>query len=158
MVGQAKASLIKIKTLLSAEGWNLRDYGRLISSVREGAAAIRRRPRRRCLEFTGGIRPIQRGAVERLGGGLCNSEIRLIGGGDGSVFFGAVFMRVFCTDLFRPFAEGAPIGFGCGPSCCEDVFVLDRELELQSLALVAGVGRPPFSDSLTAAGDRKSVV
>ena len=54
MVGQAKASLIKIKTLLLAEGWSFRDYRRLISSGREGAAAFRRRPRRRCLEFTAG--------------------------------------------------------------------------------------------------------
>ena len=87
----------------------------------------------------------------RPGGGLCNSEIRLISGWDRSVFFCTVFMRVFCTDLFRPLTEDAPISFGRGPRRCEDFFVFHRELELQSLALVRGVGRPPCTDPLTAA-------
>src|ERR1700739_1549826 len=75
-----------------------------------------------------------------------SSEIRLLGSRDRNVFFGAVFVRVFCTDLFRPLAGGAPISLGCGPRCCEDVFIFDRELELQCLALVGGVGRPSFTD------------
>src|SRR5216683_1935386 len=87
----------------------------------------------------------------RPGGGLCNSEIRLVSSWDRSVFFGTVLMWVFCTDLFRPVTENAPISFGRGPRCCEDFFVFDRELELQSLALVSGVGRPPFADTLTGA-------
>src|ERR1700686_750253 len=78
-------------------------------------------------------------------------EIRLVSSWDRSVFFGAVLMWVFCTDLFRPITEDAPISFGRGPRCCEDFFVFDRELELQSLALVSGVGRPPFADPLTGA-------
>jgi hypothetical protein len=61
---------------------------------------------------------------------LQSSEIRFVRSGDGDIFFGIVFMRVFGTDIFRPVAEDAPIGFSSGPSCREDAFVLDRELEL----------------------------
>ena len=58
------------------------------------------------------------------------SQIRLVSSRDCGVFFGAVFMRVFSTDILGPVAEDATIGFGRGPSGCEDAFVLDRELEL----------------------------
>jgi hypothetical protein len=58
------------------------------------------------------------------------SEIRLVRSRDRGVFFGIVSMRVFGTGIFRPVAEDAPIGFGREPSCCEDAFVLDPELEL----------------------------
>jgi hypothetical protein len=61
---------------------------------------------------------------------LQRSEIRLLSSRDCGVFFGAVFMWVFSTDILGPLAEYAPIGFGRGPSGCEDAFVLDRELEL----------------------------
>jgi hypothetical protein len=79
------------------------------------------------------------------------SEIRLVSSWDRSVFFGTVFMRVFCTDLFRPFTKDAPICFGRGPRCCEDSFVFDRELELQCPALVGWIGRAPFTDPPAAA-------
>jgi hypothetical protein len=81
---------------------------------------------------------------------LRHSEIRLVGRRDGGVFFGAVFMRVLATDVLRPAAEDASIGFGRGPNSGENAFVLDRELELQGFALVVGVGRPRFADSAAA--------
>src|SRR5205807_749392 len=43
------------------------------------------------------------------------SEIRLFSSRNRSVFFGTVFVRVFGTDIFRPVAEHAPIGFGREP-------------------------------------------
>jgi hypothetical protein len=61
---------------------------------------------------------------------LQRSEIRLVSSRDCGVFFGAVFMWVFSTDILGPVAEYAPIGFGRGPNGCEDAIVLDRELEL----------------------------
>src|SRR5215470_14362822 len=48
--------------------------------------------------------------------------------------------------IMGPLTEDAPISFGRGPRRCEDFFVFHRELELQSLALVGGVGRPPCTD------------
>src|SRR5258708_31214892 len=78
------------------------------------------------------------------------SEIRLRGSRARSVFFGTVFIRVFGTDTFRPVKEDAPIGFGRGPSCCEDALILDGELELQCLALIVGVGSPSFINSTAA--------
>src|SRR5712671_1760778 len=75
------------------------------------------------------------------------SEIRLVSSWNCGIFFGAVFMRIFGADVLGPVAEYAPIGFGCGPSGCEDAFVLDRVLELQCLALIAGGGRPCFTDA-----------
>src|SRR4051794_37096336 len=79
------------------------------------------------------------------------SEIRLVSRWNCGIFFGAVFTRVFGTDVLGPVAEYAPIGFGCGPGGCEDTFVLDRELELQRLALIVGVGCPCFADAATTA-------
>jgi hypothetical protein len=58
------------------------------------------------------------------------SEIRLVTSRDCGVFFGAVFMWVFSTDILGPLAEYAPVGFGRGPNGCEDALVLDREVEL----------------------------
>jgi hypothetical protein len=59
-----------------------------------------------------------------------HSKIRLASNRDCGVFLGAVFMRVFGTDVLGPVAGYAPIGFGRRPSRCEGAFVLDRELEL----------------------------
>jgi hypothetical protein len=59
-------------------------------------------------------------------------------------------MRVFRTDIFRPIAEHTQIGFGRGPRCCEDAFVLDCELELQSLAVIVWVGCPRLSNGVLA--------
>ena len=60
-------------------------------------------------------------------------------------------MRVFGADHFRPIAERALIDDPCRPGHREDIRVLDRELELQSLAFVAGVARKTRVGSLTAA-------
>jgi hypothetical protein len=72
------------------------------------------------------------------------SEIRLDGSRDRSVFLCTVSIWVFGTGTFRPVTEDAPMGFGRGPSCCEDALIFDGELELQCLALIVGVGSPSF--------------
>lgn len=59
-----------------------------------------------------------------------HSKIRVASNRDCGVFFGAVFMRVFRTDILGPVAGDAPIGFDRRPSGCKGAFVLDRELEL----------------------------
>ena len=61
---------------------------------------------------------------------VLHSEVRLVSSRECGVFFGAVFMWVFSTDVLRPAAEYAPIRFGRRPSGGEDALVLDRELEL----------------------------
>src|SRR5713101_840856 len=78
------------------------------------------------------------------------SEIRLDGSRDRSVFCGTVSIWVFGTGTFRPVTEDTPIGFGRGPSCCEDALIFDGELELQCLALIVGVGSPSFIDGAAA--------
>jgi hypothetical protein len=49
-------------------------------------------------------------------------------------------MRIFDADKFRPFARRAPTRYGRRPGHREDAFILDRELELQSLVHIGGVG------------------
>jgi len=61
---------------------------------------------------------------------VLHSEVRLVSSRECGVFFGAVFMWVFSTDVLGPAAEYAPIRFGRRPSGGEDTLVLDRELEL----------------------------
>src|ERR1700733_4827280 len=78
------------------------------------------------------------------------SKIRRDGRRDRGVLFGAVSMWVFGTDAFRPFADDMPIGFRRGPRRREDAVVFDGELELQCLALVVGIGRPPFTNGAAA--------
>src|ERR1700674_2826962 len=63
-----------------------------------------------------------------------HSEIRLVGGRDRRILSVIVFTPVFGADPFRPFAQGAPIGYGRRPGHVEDAFILDREFELHPLA------------------------
>jgi len=63
---------------------------------------------------------------------------------DRGVLPGVVYMPIFGADIFRPFAEGAPIGFSRGPYHRKNSIVLDREFQLQSLALIVGIGCPAF--------------
>src|SRR6266700_3915512 len=71
------------------------------------------------------------------------SEIWLIRNRDLSVLFGAVFIRVFGADTFRPGTRGAPIRYGRRPRRRENSFILDSELELQVPALIIRVERQP---------------
>jgi len=57
-------------------------------------------------------------------------------------------MPVFGTDIFRPFAQGAPISYARRPRHSEDAFILDHELELQSLALIVGVDSPCWAAAI----------
>ena len=68
--------------------------------------------------------------VARRSNAVIHSEVRLVSSRECGVFFGAVFMWVFRTDVLGPAAEYAPIRFGRRPSGGEDTLVLDRELEL----------------------------
>src|SRR6516164_2134333 len=70
------------------------------------------------------------------------SEIRLIRGWYRGFPSMVVCPGVFGTDQFRPLSQGhrrPPIGYGRGPRRRKDAFVLDGEVELQSLALVFGI-------------------
>src|SRR5258707_13654340 len=72
------------------------------------------------------------------------SEVGLVGPRRLGVLVGVVVEPlvvgcVFRADAFIPiFPQGAPIRDNAFPRHGEDTFILDREFELQSLALVAG--------------------
>src|SRR6516165_5838689 len=70
------------------------------------------------------------------------SEIRLVRSRHRGVPSGIIFVPVFGADIFRPFAQGAPISYDRRPRHSEDAFILDRKLELQSFALIVGVDSP----------------
>jgi hypothetical protein len=87
--------------------------------------------------------PGRNGRYGEAFGNKRRSEVRLVRSRNLRVLFGVVFMRVFGADRFGPFAQRAqwaPISYGCRPGHREDAVILDRELELQPLALVIGVG------------------
>src|SRR5438067_11853918 len=54
-------------------------------------------------------------------------------------FSGEMAGRGFGADHFRPFAERAPVSDPGRPGRGENAGILDRELELQPLALVVGI-------------------
>jgi hypothetical protein len=57
-------------------------------------------------------------------------EIRLIRSRDLNVLFSAVLAGIFGADIFQPFAQRAPIGYGRRPGHREHAFILDRHLQL----------------------------
>ena len=76
---------------------------------------------------------------------LARSEIRVIGRRHIGILDAIEFMSVFCTDNFWPMSGAAPISYGRGPRCREYAFILDREMDLQVLALVVAVDQLVFN-------------
>ena len=91
-----------------------------------------------------GVDKIRRGPARSCS---ARSEVGLAGHRRLGVLVGVVVEPlvmgyVFRADAFIPiFPQGAPIRDDALPRRGEDTFILDRELELQSLALVAGIDR-----------------
>src|SRR5258706_14547364 len=75
--------------------------------------------------------------------GRGRSKIWLLGTRDLGLLARIIFMRVLGADEFRPCSRRAPIGHARRPRPGEDAFILDREFELQRLALVARVDAKP---------------
>jgi hypothetical protein len=74
-------------------------------------------------------------------------EIRPVRCRDRRAFFGVVFVRVFGTDILRPFAERAPIGYGCRPWHCEDAIIVNGYKTSRHHA-AAPSPVPPWADDL----------
>ncbi len=73
---------------------------------------------------------------------IARSEIRIVRTWDSSVPSGEEIVRGVGADHFRPLAQRAkraPITYGRGPGLGEGALILDREIELQPLALIVGV-------------------
>ena len=89
--------------------------------------------------------------VDEWAGRFGRSKIRLIRRRYRGLLSREVAVWVFGADHFRPIAERALIDDPCRPWHREDAGVLNRELELQSLALIARVAGKARVRSLTAA-------
>src|SRR5260370_23595718 len=78
--------------------------------------------------------------------GRSHSKFQLVRGRHGGVLSGVIFMRIVGADGLRPLAQRrkwALIDDARRPRHREDAYILDRELELQPLALIVGVACKP---------------
>jgi hypothetical protein len=67
---------------------------------------------------------------------VSHSEIRFVRARHSGVLSGVVHTRVVGAYRFRPFAKHPPIRYDRRPRHREDAFILDGELELQTVALI----------------------